>query len=241
VKGPATAPGAGRTAPPAAEPEPLPAPGFRVLSAAHDPQAAAPTLVFDLEIEEPSGHPVYSIALSCQVQVEPARRGHDPATRERLVDLFGPPESWAGNLANLYWFRRDVLVRSFTGRTTVPLSCPCTYDLEVGSTRYFEALGDGEVPLSFTFTGTVFYAGKGGRLQMVQVPWDRQARFALPVAAWRRMIDHHYPASAWVRVDRDTAGALRRFQVERGLPSFDACLRELLATAASERDDGDER
>jgi hypothetical protein len=29
--------------------------------------------------------------------------------------------------------------------------------------------------------------------------------------------------------------------VERGLPSFDACLRELLATAASVRDDGDER
>ena len=37
---------------------------------------------------------------------------------------------------------------------------PCTYDLEVAASRYLDALADGEVPLEFLFSGSVFYAAR---------------------------------------------------------------------------------
>ena len=64
-----------------------------------------------------------------------------------------------------------MLVPSFTGATEFELPVPCTYDLEVAATKYLYALPDGEVPLSFHFSGTVFYRGDDGRLQVALVPW----------------------------------------------------------------------
>ena len=58
---------------------------------------------------------------------------------------------------------------------------PCTYDLEVAAVKYFYSLPGGHVPLTFVFSGTIFYKGDDGRLQIVQVPWSCAARFRLPV------------------------------------------------------------
>ena len=63
---------------------------------------------------------------------------------------------------------------------------------------------------------------------MLQVPWDRSARFAMPVDVWRRMIAAHYPFRSWMPLDRDTLERLMRRKAERGLPTFDACVAELL-------------
>ena len=38
----------------------------------------------------------------------------------------------------------------------------CTYDFDVVGTKYFAALEDGEIPLEFLFSGTVFYRRKAG-------------------------------------------------------------------------------
>ena len=107
---------------------------------------------------------------------------------------------------------------------------PCNYDLEVAATKYLYALPDGEVPLSFHFNGRIFYRGEGGRLQVVMVPWV-SAAFRLPVATWRRMIDRHYPGSGWIRVHEDTLRRLQLRKAERGLPTFDAAVTELLGGA----------
>ena len=85
------------------------------------------------------------------------------------------------------------------------------------------------MPLTFIFSGTIFYRGEGGELKLVQVPWSCDARFAMPVATWRSMIDHYDPNRAWVAVQRETLEALRDFRQRRGLTSLDACVSELLA------------
>jgi len=69
-------------------------PEFAVLGAEVVEDAVAPTLRFRLGVSEPSEREIFTIALTAQINVEPARREHDAATRERLVDLFGEPERW---------------------------------------------------------------------------------------------------------------------------------------------------
>jgi hypothetical protein len=87
--------------------------------------------------------------------IDPARRGYDPATRERLAELFGPPASWAPSTSGPGWARvAATAVPGFTGETAFALELPCTYDLEVAAAKYFYALEDGVRSRSpFTSTG----------------------------------------------------------------------------------------
>ena len=110
---------------------------------------------------DPTGREVYTIALSTQIQIDPARRAYDDATRERLVELFGAPERWGATTHSVpLGARRRRSCPSFTGATSFALDVPCTYDLEVAATKYFYSLPDGEVPLTFHFNGTVLYRGE---------------------------------------------------------------------------------
>jgi hypothetical protein len=57
------------------------------------------------------------------------------------------------------------------------------------------------------------------------VPWSSRAQYGMPVEAWRAMIAEHYPGGGWIRLHKTTLDTRRG---ARGLPSFDACVRELL-------------
>src|SRR5436305_7907782 len=113
-----------------------PEPEFAVLGVRSVRHAAAPMLVLDLQISEPSGRAVYMMALKIQLMIEPARRGYDDATRERLAELFGPPERWATTTRSLVWNQLEVVVPGFTGLTTVAVPLPCPYDLELAAAKY---------------------------------------------------------------------------------------------------------
>jgi len=210
----------------------LPAPELEleVVDAIAAPHVAAPTLHFTLRAIEPTGREVYMVALQTLIHIDPGLRSHDGETRDLLVDLFGEPERWAATTTSIVLAQVDVLVPSFTRTTDFTIPVPCNYDLEVASTKYLYALPDGEVPLSFHFSGRVFYRGDDGRLQIVLVPWV-SAAFRLPVATWRRMIELHYPRSGWIRVQEDTLRRLQLRKAERGLPTFDSALAELLEPA----------
>jgi hypothetical protein len=205
----------------------IPAPEFAVTGAAHLAFAAAPTMVFTVTATEPSGLEIQSMSLSVQVMIDPARRGYDEATRERLAELFGPPASWAPSTQGLSWARVSAAVPAFHGDTVFALELPCTYDLEVAAAKYFYALEDGVVPLSFHFYGTVFYTAEDGRLQMTPVPWSSSAQFGMPVSAWQAMMAEHYPGGGWIRLDARTLEALNARRAERGL-TFDNLIQELL-------------
>ena len=211
----------------AARPD-IPEPAFFITGAGHEAFAAAPTMVFSAGVSDPTGHEIQTIALSAQVMIDPARRGYDSATRVRLTELFGPPASWTPSTQGLVWARVATVVPAFTGSAQFAMEIPCTYDLEVAAAKYLYALADGEVPLSFHFSGTVFYRGPDGRLQVTPVPWTSTARFAMPIAAWRAMIAAHYPGGGWIRLSETTLAALQERRAGRGLPSFDACIAALL-------------
>jgi len=107
-----------------------------------------------------------------------------------------------------------------------------SYDLEIGSTRYFASLDAGEVPLLLLFSGTVFSV-VDGRIQVQQVPWSKEASFRLPISVWREAIDAHFPNSAWIKMSRQTLDQLQQFKTRRALPTWDATLQALLAEAGA--------
>jgi hypothetical protein len=207
---------------------------FEVLGAAHEPFAAQPTLRFELSVSEPTDRPIYAVSLTAQIMFDPARREYDAVTREDLYELFGSPDRWPATTRSFLWCHASTLVHSFTGATTFGLEVPCTADLEVTAARYVAALPDGEVPLTFHFTGRVLYAGAERQVQVVHLPWSTMAQYRMPVSVWKAMIKHHHGNSGFALLHDDTLTGLKKYKRERGLHSFDGCVAELLERVPAE-------
>jgi hypothetical protein len=201
---------------------------FSVLDVFAEPYTVAPQLTARLRIQDGSGERVHAIVLRCQVRIEPQRRHYDDAERDGLRGLFGERERWSDTLKPFLWMQCNATVQGFTGATEVSLALPCTYDFDVIGSRYLHALGDGDVPLTLLFSGTVFTKGGAG-FGVRQVPWDCEARHQMPVAVWRRMIASHFPNSGWIRLDQDVLDSIADFRARRGLTGWDETVRTLLA------------
>ena len=197
--------------------------------------SAAPCLALDLRIANRSGEPVDAVLLRCQVQIDAARRRYTAAEKERLRDLFGEADRWGETLRPMLWANLSVNVPGFTGDSACRIPLPCTFDFNVAATKYFYGLEAGEIPVSALFSGTVFYQGAAG-LQAQPIPWDREARFALPVPVWRQMMDAWYPGTAWLHLGRAAFDALYRFRVEQGIATFDEAVLRLLRSARQEQE-----
>lgn len=208
-----------------------PEPEFSVLAVSARKHAALPALEFDVQVKEPTGRQVYLIALSAQIMLEPARRQYDAQSRERLVELFGPPERWATTTRSLVWHRSDVVVPTFTGSTTFRIPVPCSFDLEIAATKYFNAVPGGEVPLAFNFNGTIHYRDDDGQLQLSLVPWSCTTGFRFPAEVLREAIDDYYPSARWIAIHDDTLDALLADKARRGAPTMDAAVGALLREA----------
>jgi Family of unknown function (DUF6084) len=207
------------------EPSTLPALTFEVEAAEAVRFAAAPTVAFT--VRATSDKPVRSLALNVQIRIAPARRRYSERDQERLVELFGPPERWGETLRTFRWEQTSVLVPPFERDASVELTVPCTYDLEVATAKYFYALDDGDVPLEFLFSGTVFFLDDG-LLRAAQVPWECEALYRMPVRAWKDAIAQHFPGSAWLRVRDDVFDRLVAYKARNALPTWEATFEELL-------------
>jgi Family of unknown function (DUF6084) len=207
---------------------------FDCIGAKADRYAVVPSLSLMLRISETSGQRIETIALRCQIRIEPARRRYSHEEAERLNDLFGETERWASTLRPLQLVTLATMVPGFSGSTEIELPINFTYDLEIGSTRYFAGLDTGEVPLLLLFSGTVFSV-VDGRIRVEQVPWSKEAAFRLPVSTWREAIDAHFPNSAWIKMSTRTLEELQRYKTARALPTWDLTLQELLAHTAADQ------
>jgi hypothetical protein len=203
-----------------------PALAFAVESAQAVRHAAAPTIAFALRIS--SDGDVRSLMLQAQIRIAAPDRPYDDAAQERLRDLFGPPEGWGRTLRSLLWTHATLLVPPFSGTTTVELPVACTYDFEVAAAKYLHALEDGDVPLEFLFSGTVFYPGAGGALQTARLSWESESAFRMPVGVWQEAVERAFPGSAWLRVHRELFDRLAAYRARRTLPTWEAVLEELL-------------
>ncbi|MDT5271273.1 MAG: hypothetical protein QOH49_3459 [Acidobacteriota bacterium] len=191
--------------------------------------AASPLLSFKLRIANAdAGEQIQSVSLRCQIQIETTKRHYTAEEKERLRDLFGEPERWRHTLRAMLWTHATAIVTPFNGSTVVDLQVPCTFDFNVAATKYFAGLESGEVPLNLLFSGTVFYEGGERGLQAVQIPWDREAHFRLPVKVWEEMMEHYYPNSAWLRLRRDVFDRLNHYKMRRGIPTWEQAIESLV-------------
>ena len=206
----------------------IPELSFRVQDAVAERYSAVPTINFLLSVERSGGGPVRSIMLDTQIQIAARRRPYSDGEQAWLVELFGTPDRWATTLRTLLWTRTTLVVPPFSDVARVTLPVACSYDLEASASDYLAALSDGEVPLEFLFSGSVFYAGPGGMLQTARISWEQEAAYRLPVRVWREAMDRHFPGSAWVRIGRGTFDRLRAYKSEQGLRTLEEALAQLI-------------
>jgi hypothetical protein len=192
--------------------------------------AAAPSLLFKLRLTETASPPapIQTVVLRCQIRIEPARRRYTDGERQRLLDLFGTPERWGQTLKPMLWTHAVAIVPPFNGKTVADLPVPCSYDFSQAATKYFGGLEGGEIPLCFLFSGTIFYEEADGALQATQISWEKEAYYRLPAATWQDMMDHYYPNSAWLCLQKDVFDRLARYKSLQGLPTWEQALERLL-------------
>ena len=192
--------------------------------------AAAPLLAFKVRIvNTPNDEIVHTVALRAQIQIEVSRRKYDSNEQARLLDLFGEPDRWGQTLRSLLWTHASVVVPGFTGSALADIPVACTFDFNVAATKYFHGVTGGDLPLCFQFSGTVFYMGEDGTLQVAPISWDKESKYRLPVKVWKDLMDAHYPNSAWLSLHRDTFEKLSQFKMREGIPTWDEALDRALA------------
>ncbi|MDB6030434.1 MAG: hypothetical protein JWM16_772 [Verrucomicrobiales bacterium] len=208
----------------------MPELSFNIKGVESAAKGLVPLLHFKLEVI--NGDPeevIENVLLQAQIQIQPTQRCYVAEEKEKLADLFGTPERWGQTLRNQFWAHSQATVRRFTGSTEVILPVPCTYDLNVLGSKYFNALEGGDVSLLFLFSGSIFHHTDAGRLQVQQISWEKESSYRMPVTVWKEMMEHHYPNSAWLSLRRDVFDELAAYKRRHGLVTWEHVLQQLLA------------
>jgi hypothetical protein len=213
----------------------MPELNFEILGAEPLPFAVSPQLVFKLGISNAkTDEAIQTVALRCQIMIEATRRHYNAEEQERLRDLFDEPSRWSQTLRTMLWTHASSIVTPFTGKTMVDLPVECTFDFNIAATKYFAGLEGGEVPLLLQFSGTIFYTGANGMLQVAQISWTKETKYRLPVSVWREMMEIYYPNTAWLALRRDVFDRLHQYKISSGIPTFEQALEKLLSSDEDE-------
>ncbi|MDQ3621055.1 MAG: DUF6084 family protein [Verrucomicrobiota bacterium] len=189
-----------------------------------------PLLHFKVGITNtPPDETIQSVILQAQIQIQAPQRSYNEKEKAKLIDLFGTPDTWGTTLRAKLWTLSSTTVRTFAGNTEAILPVPCSFDLNVAGTKFFYALEDGEVPLLFLFSGTIFYAAPDGRLQVQQISWNKECTYRMPINVWQKMMDHHYPNSAFISLERGVFDRLYEYKRGAGVCSWEQAIEKLLA------------
>ena len=208
----------------------MPELNFQLAGAQAVPYGAAPLLSFKLRVTNTGPEEsIHTVVLRAQIQIEVTRRHYSSEEQSKLLDLFGEPDRWGQTLRNLLWTHAIVVVPPFAKETFVELQVPCTFDFNVAATKYFHGLADGDLPLNFLFSGTVFYPDRNDQLQVAPISWEKEAKFKLPLKTWKDLIDHYYPNSAWLYLRRDVFDRLYQYKVRNGIPTWEQVIERVLA------------
>ena len=202
---------------------------FKITGVEPAAHGLTPLLNFKVDVtNSPATETIHSVILQAQIQIQSTQRRYAAGEKEKLKDLFGAPERWGETLRARLWTITHTTVRSFSGTTSALLTIPCTYDLNVMATKYFYALEEGEVPLLFLFSGTIFYEAAGGKFQVQQISWNKECAYRMPVKVWQELMDHHYPNSAWLSLNREVFERLSTYRREHGHATWDQTIEQLL-------------
>lgn len=208
---------------------------FEIISADVAAYSALPLLNFKLRIVNANEEEqIQTINLKSQVMLAVTQRRYTGEEKAKLKELFGEPEQWGRSLRAFLWTHVTTVVPRFTGSIIVDLPIQCSYDLEVMSTKYFDALQEGDIPLNVLFSGTVFYEGAAGNLQIGQISWAKEANYRLPVTLWKEAIATCFPNTAWIRMPKDVFDKLYQYKITHCLITWEQVLERLLSASGEE-------
>ena len=206
----------------------MPELSFKVTGVEPGQRGLAPLLHFIVEItNQPESETVQSVMLQTQIQIQAPQRAYNAREKEKLKELFGMPEDWGQTLRTRLFAHANTIVPQFRGWTKTILGVPCTFDFQVAATKYFYALEEGEVPLLFLFSGTVFYLAPDERLQIQRISWEKECVYRMPVNVWHEMMEHHYPDTAWIALRRDLFDRRYEFKRRKGLATWEETIERL--------------
>ena len=63
---------------------------------------------------------------------------------------------------------------------------------------------------------------------MSPISWTQEARFRLPVATWKQLMEAYYPNTAWVQLRRDVFDRLYQYKVDHGIPTWEQAIERIL-------------
>jgi hypothetical protein len=86
----------------------------------------------------------------------------------------------------------------------------------------------GEVPLLSLFSGTIFYAASDGPPPGSANSWNKECTYRMPVSVWQKMMDHHYPNTAFIPLERDVFDRLDEYKRGAGVSSWEHAIEKLL-------------
>ncbi len=208
---------------------------FEIVAANPVRDMITPALAFDLRVTNPfPEQSIQAVLLRCQIQIEVTRRRYSSSEQSQLRDLFDEPSRWGDTLRPITWANTSVNIPAFSDSTIYPVTVPCTFDFNVATAKYFHGIADGEIPLTFLFSGSVFYDPGQGGLQVAPISWNKEARFRLPVQVWKSLLDLHYPNAVCLNLRRDVFDDLYRFKMSAGLATFEETIQRMLTIAEAE-------
>ena len=98
---------------------------FQITGVEPATRGLTPLLQFRLRITSISGREeIQGLLLNAQIQIQSPQRSYSETEKERLFELFGPPEQWGQSLRNRLWTHANTAVGAFTGETQVVLPVP---------------------------------------------------------------------------------------------------------------------
>ncbi|HEY8259972.1 MAG TPA: DUF6084 family protein [Methylosinus sp.] len=202
---------------------------FEVSGVEAEPFSVSPLLIFRLRIVNRTPRVrIRNVMLGCQIRIEPTRRAYRAEERERLLELFGPPERWAHSLRSFVFAHASIGAPAFDEEISVRLPIACTHDHAAASAKYFSGLVEGAAPLLLLFSGSVFFTDESGGLRIEQIPWSKEVAFALPLSVWERLMTAHYGDGDFIRLGARTLERLRRYQRREALLAIDDAVARLL-------------
>lgn len=206
---------------------------FQVTSVEANTRGLAPLLEFKLQITNSLDESIHAILLNSQIQFQCPQRSYTNSEKEKVVELFGPPEMWSQSLRNRLWGQVSTTVCAFRGKTGAALQMPCTFDLNIAASKYLYALEQGAVPLLFLFSGSIFYEADG-EFKVVPISWDSECTYHMPVETWNDLMQRHYPNNAWIYLDREVFDRLYAFKRKGAFLNWEQTIDSLLQNAKSD-------
>jgi hypothetical protein len=205
---------------------------FQITGVETAEKGLTPILQFQLRITAlEEAQAIQALMLNTQIQFEPAQRAYSATEKEKLVELFGAPDRWGQTLRNRLLAQTTASIGGFRGQAETKLQVPCSYDLNIASTKYFYALEAGELSLLFLFSGSIFWTTSNGRLQVEPIPWNKECRYRMQSQVWRELMESHFADSSWITLRRDVFDELCAYKRRNALPNWEQAIESLLRKA----------